>query len=528
MRGAARDAESDDGLGTHKGRHIVRTTLRRSLAATAAGAVVAAAALATTGPAAVAAEAPRPVLTTFGFGGYAFGTQLATDGVVARGATLGFSELKCTQAAGRAPATGSVTGDAFEAAVPARLRSLVDAVGVLRTSNRSYRADGGAVNASESRTSLDGLAIGGATLGDIPVPRLVVTGLTSTAVARHVAGKGYQSIRGFGFADLDLEVPEDSVVAGTPLAELLEAVAKVDDGGPVRELVDTLTALTAGDGLIAIPNFGSIDMRAERGSRYPTGATAEASTLIVTVDPDGASGREHSPTRLTLGRAFARIGGPAHDGVFRSHSVPLELNVLGTDALSFRSDGVKSIGCEGSAGRTVRRGFPDVTLGEATTGLGALVVEGARSEFSGSQFRRGRIVDGRRTRRPWARGTMRTTISRLAVPQAGVELTDLVTAVRVNTQRLVRRNGVATYTRSVTRTVGSVRLGNRPHALPAVGEEVTFDFDGGRGVLEVLPTGSGRMGRTVVPLRLTLFPGDGGDVLRMVIGEASMHVARRN
>lgn len=528
MRGAARDAESDDGPGTHKGRHIVRTTLRRSLAATAAGAVVAAASLAASGPAAVAAEAPRPVLTTFGFGGYAFGTQLASNGVVARGATLGFSELKCTQAAGRTPATGSVTEAAFEAAVPAEVRSLVDATGPLRTSNRAYRADGGAVNASESRASLAGVAIGGATLGDIAVPRLVLTGLSSTAVARHVAGRGYQSIRGFGFADLDLEVPQDSVVAGTPLADLLEAVEQADKGGPVRQLVDTLVALTTGAGVITIPNFGSIDMRAERGARYATGATAEASTLIVTLDPDGASGREYSPTRLTLGRAFARIGGPAHDGVFRSYSAPLDLNVLGTDALSFRSDGVKSIGCEGSAGRTVRSSFPDVTLSDATTGLGALVVQGARSEFSGAQYRRGRVVQGRRTRSPWARGTMRTTIARLAIPQAGVELTDLVTAVSINTQRLVRHDGVPTYTRSVTRTAGSVRLGGQPYALPAVGEAISFDFDGGRGVLEALATGSGRMGRTVRPLRLTLFPDDGGVVLQMVIGEASMHLARKN
>lgn len=288
-----------------------------------------------------------------------------------------------------------------------------------------------------------------------------------------------------------------------PLADLLAAVDAVDDGGPVRELVDTLVSLTTQTGPIAIPN------------------------LAVTIDPDGAAGEEFSPTRLTLGRTFARIGGPAHDGVFRSHSVPLDLNLLGVDASSLRSDAVKSIACEGSRGETVRRSFPDIGLADETTGLGLLLMEDARAEFSGTQFRSGRIVAGRRTDRPRARGTMRTTIAELAIPQAGVALTDRVTSVRVNTQRLVKRNGVRTYTRWSPAPSARCAWATSPTRSPPSARPSPSSSTGARGPgvprHRFRPHGKDGPAPPADPL-----PRRRWHVLRMVIGEASMHVARKS
>lgn len=501
----------------------MNTILRRSLAATAAGALVAAGSLALTAPTATAAAEDHRALarTGFGYAAYSFGSQLVVDGVEPLSARRGYSEIKCTAFSGRA-SNASILPAEVEEMLPQNVRDILD-LGVLKTANETFTANGGKVHGTKGVASLASLSVGGQVVEDLTLPKLTIKGLTSTAVAQHTAGKGYRSIRDFDLGRLEIDIAEDSVVAGTPLADLLEVIEQAT--GEVTQnvdpIIDELLALTTEFGVIDIPGLGAIALRGQGGRATATGATAEAYTLDLKIDPDGAKGAEWAPTRLKLGRAFTRIGGPVYGGVFRSHSVPFKLSLLTSDLLTLQTAGTQAMPCEGTGGKTRTHRFP---RHQVLSALGAISVDGATATFSGKHFRSGRIVDGRTTSRPYSVSAMQTRIGEFAIPLAGVSIKDLVTKVVVNTQEPVVRNGQRTMVRSITRSASEVLLGGQAHKLPAAGQLINFRFDGGSGVLEGLPIGKGFYGKSVKPLRLTLFSSDTEDIVRIVIGEANANL----
>jgi hypothetical protein len=501
----------------------VTKNLRRSIAATAAGAVVAAGSLAFTAPSAVSAaqDAPRPVRTMFGYAAYSFGSQLVVDGIEPLSARRGFAEIKCTQFSGRQTGA-SVLPAEVEELLPPQVRDILD-LGVLKTSNDTFTTAGGKVHGTRGIASLARLSVGGQVVDGLELPRLTIKSLSSTAIARHTAGKGYESLKRFSLGDIAIEVPEGSPVAGTPLEDLLEVIDEVTAGTAVLDdVVNELLALTGEFGVIEIPNLGSIALRGRGGRATRSGATSEAYTLDLKIDPDGAEGKDWAPARLKLGRAFARIGGPVRGGVFRSHSVPFKLSVLNNEMLTFQTAGTQAMPCQGTPGGKVRtHRFPNGRIGSA---LGLITVTDAVAQFSGRHVKTGRILNGRRTNRPWHTSMMRTTVGEVAVPLAGVSIKNLVTAVAVNTRKPVMRRGRQTMIRSITRKVDEVILGDVAHELPAVGEVIEFTFDGGTGYLEGLRLGNGYFGRSVKPLKLTLLSDATEDVLQMVIGEANANV----
>lgn len=502
----------------------MKTTLRRTFAATAATAFAAAGSLAMTASpvAAAAADGPNLVRTPFAFQANTSATRLVVDGIEPLALRLGATTLRCTQVANGAAQKSGILPEEIASALPAEVRDIVDA-GPLSTSSRSYTAEGGELNVTESVSRLAGLTLGGIEVPGLgKLPRLELGAVTSKAVAQHRAGKGYSAATDFSLLDFDLDlngvpVPEELKPVLDPILDLVDQV----EAG-TKELDNLLTLVEQTllqNGRLEIPGLGYLELRGKVQRADRQGAVAAARPLTFVVDPDGA-GTEWSQTGVELGRARAAIGGPVYGTVFRSHSVPLSVSLLGLEPLTFQSDTPAVLPCQGTGGQWVTRKH---AIGSLLTQLGVISVSGAKSMYKGEHFARGRVVDGRVTKQPWSRGVMRTDVGEISIPFAGLTLTNLTTEVAVNTRKLlkVKNQPLRTYVERAT-VLGKVKLGDQLLPLPVVGKPLEFSFgNGGEGVLAALPSGTGRLGRAFKPLVLKLVA-PGFDVLTMRIGEANI------
>lgn len=504
----------------------MKTTLRRTLAATAASAVAAAGTLAMTASPVAAAAADvgaKPVRTPFAFQANTSASRLVVDGIEPLALRLGATTLRCTQVANGGAEKSGILGDDIEAALPAEVRDIVQS-GPLSTASRSYTAEGGKVHATESVSRLAGLTLGGVQVDGLgTLPRLELGAVTSKAVAQHRAGKGYSAVTDFDLLDFDLDL------AGNPVTEQLQPIVdllnQVKEGtAALDELLTQVEQTLLQQGRLVIPGLGYLELRGKVQRADRQGALAAARPLTFVVDPDGA-GTEWAQTAVELGRARAAIGGPVYGTVFRSHSVPLSVSLLGLEPLTFQSDTPAVLPCQGTDDRWVTRKH---AIGTLASQLGLISVTGAKSMYKGDHFARGRVVEGRVTNQPWSRGVMRTDVGEISIPFAGLTLTDLTTEVAINTRKLikVKNQRLRTYVQRAT-VDGTVKLGDRTLPLPAVGKPLEFTFgNGGEGILAALPSGTGRLGRAYKPLVLKLIA-PGFDVLTMRIGEANIFAKQK-
>lgn len=508
----------------------MKTTLRRTLAATAASAVAAAGTLAMTASPVAAAAADggaKPVRTPFAFQANTSASRLVVDGIEPLALRLGATTLRCTQVANGGAEKSGILGDDIEAALPEEVRSIVES-GPLSTASRAYTAEGGAVSATESVSRLAGLTLGGVEVPGLgKLPLLDLGAVTSKAVAQHRAGKGYSARTEFSLLDFDLDlngvpVPEELAPILNPILDLVQ---QVEDGtAALDELLTQVEQTLLQNGRLEIPGLGYLELRGKVQRADRQGALAAARPLTFVVDPDGA-GTDWSQTAVELGRARAAIGGPVYGTVFRSHSVPLSVSLLGLEPLTFQSDTPAVLPCQGTGGQWVTRNH---AIGSLLTQLGVITVGGAKSMYKGEHFARGRVVKGRVTDQPWSRGVMRTDVGEISIPFAGLTLTDLTTEVAVNTRKLikVKNQPLRTYVQRAT-VAGKVKLGDQVLPLPVVGKPLEFTFgNGGEGILAALPSGTGRLGRAYKPLVLKLIA-PGFDVLTMRIGEANIFAKQK-
>ncbi|NYG55423.1 hypothetical protein [Nocardioides perillae] len=515
----------------------MKTTLRRTLAATAASAVAAAGTLAMTASPVAAAAADggaKPVRTPFAFQANTSASRLVVDGIEPLALRLGATTLRCTQVANAPAQERGILTEQFEAALPEEVREIINS-GPLSTSSRSYTANGGRLHVSESVSRLAGLELGGIPIdGFGTLPRLELGTVVSKAIAQHSKSGGYSARTDFSLLDFDLDLGDNPV---TPqLQPILDLLEQVEAGAaPVSALLAEVEKALLSAGGLVIPNLGALQLRGFVERDDNRGALAAARPLTFVVDPDGpitkdaqgnvTGGDDWAQTAVELGRARAAIGGPVYGTVFRSHSVPLSVSLLGLEPLTFQSDTPAVLPCQGTGGQWVTRNH---AIGSLLTQLGVISVGGAKSMYKGEHFARGRVVKGRVTNQPWSRGVMRTDVGEISIPFAGLTLTDLTTEVAVNTRKLikVKNQPLRTYVQRAT-VAGKVKLGDQVLPLPVVGKPLEFTFgNGGEGILAALPSGTGRLGRAYKPLVLKLIA-PGFDVLTMRIGEANIFAKQK-
>ncbi len=294
--------------------------------------------LVVTGPSAEAAQAGDLSLTHYGFQSTATGTRVTVGAASLKTLRNAYSTIACTRMAGRSSRAGSL--DAVNEVNP-----LVKIDGFV-SSNRTYR-DGRRVGAVGTST------IGSVLLGPADSLHLSLDGLTVTADAFHKA-TGYGATTGIRLGDLEIVDPTGSldplVGDGSPLGTLLEQLQQ----NAIKPALQTI----ADNGVIEIPNLGSIGVGRQRTHKGAGYAVASVDALILRLDQDGNTNPDQgdddsTDSTVRLGHAWSRIAGGASSAVFQGAGRGAQFNLVDGQTLFGRINS-KTVPCEGTDG-LVRR-----------------------------------------------------------------------------------------------------------------------------------------------------------------------------
>lgn len=435
-------------------------TLRRTLAASTVAAALAAT-LATT-PTAVADQAkpssPKAAsLSNFGFKGVAEGIKLYLNNAQVKTLNDGSAPLRCTRKIGRDNTARSVlsTPEDFP---------LFD---LSAATSRTLTYSDGARKGVRATSTMGDIRIGDLELG---TPVVTVKGLTTVADAFHDA-KGYGHEESISRLDLSIEgLPAE---ISEPLQELLDAI----DTGLLQPVLDALDGLP-----VEIPDLGTIALSGRSkgvASKHHSESDAAALELVVT-----ATGETQ---KLLLGHSRARIGGPAYGGVFRSTSMPMEVDVL--DGVA-RFGGVRPrpIPCEGTAGKVKTRQLDSASVLLPQQLLAG--VTGIEYAFMGDQRKDGT-----------AKGFNSQKIGAFTIDQLGLSIEGIQS--RVNTKKVTSAKTRSGY-RVVSKpsfSVGQIMYNGTAYAAPLPGKLLVLE---GLGVVESRVVEATKWGKRVTALRLTL------------------------
>lgn len=381
-------------------------------------------------------------ISRFGYKSNVFGTKVLVDNVELRNLKDAFAQLKCTRRT-------NVDIVKHSKVSTAELPIDNDLVHISPSTSRSTTYRDGAVHGVRGINTIADIALGGELPGGIKTPVLKIRGLESVADAFHTQGKGFGHAESFGFRGISLAMPEDSDIP-PEVQDLLDIVNQVNV--PVSDVVNQLIDLLESVGVIEIPGLGSIALGRSFGNATTSRASSEAYALRIGV----RNPSDDSTTMLQLGRAVSRISRGVPSGVFRSQMTALEL-LSGNDALHLGNVLQRSIPCEGTHGKTIRK---RVNAAKVLQGA-AVSLEGVEYAYLGKQLANGK-----------AKGKVRTTIAKASIPAVDMVIEGITSGVRVRSTgpgRKVKRFPFV--------SIGSVKVAGEEIALPRPGGEV--DFDGG-------------------------------------------------
>ncbi|MCW2793296.1 MAG: hypothetical protein JWO76_2394 [Nocardioides sp.] len=456
----------------------MKTSVRRALAATTICAAVAGTLAA--GPFASADQARAGSghkLSAFGYKGTAVGAQLTTGNVQTLSAKDAEAPLRCTRMTGRDVQQSSI--------LSAPDNSLIQLSGS-DSKTFSYREAGQygvrAVN------HLGDIVLGGTLPGqDESTPIVTLRGLTTTADAFHTA-KGYGHKESFTAPELTIDtsvLTDNGVPIPQELTDLLDALTAT--GG---ELAGQVITVLQENGVIEIPQLGSIAMGFKKGNATKHGAESDVKALEFKIT---ATGEEQD---LQLGHARAVIGGPAPAGVFRSTSMPLDLKA-GDGVLHLGGVQPRTIPCQGTGGRTVHKHLDSASL--APNGI-VIGLKGIDYTFRGTQHRDG-TADGFDAQR----------IGSLEIPSLQLSIEGIYS------RATSRMNPSGKVVKGHSASVGKITYQGETIAAPAPGKAVKL---GDVAVLEGMAFHNNKWGNRVTALRLTLLE----DNIVMDLGIAASQV----
>lgn len=457
----------------------MKTSVRRALAATTICAAIAAPLAA--GPIASAEQGRAGNghrISGFGYKGTAVGAKLVTGNVQTLSAKDAVAPLRCTRMTGR-----NIQESSLLSAPENSLITLSASV----SKTVSYREAG--QSGVRAINTLGDVELGGTLPGqDTSTPIVTLKGLTTTADAFHTA-KGYGHKESFTAPELaiDVSVLTDNGVPIPPeLTDLLDALTST--GG---ELVGQVITVLQDNGVIEIPQLGSIAMGYTKGHASKNGAESDVKALVFKIT---ATGEEQS---LQLGSARAVIGGPAPAGVFRSTSMPLDLQA-GDGLLHLGGVKPRTIPCRGTGGRTVQKHLSTASL--APNGL-LIALKGIDYTFRGTQHRNGT-----------ANGFDAQKIGSLEIPSLQLVINNIVAR---STAKTTKPGGKVH--RASSGSVGTITYQGATIAAPARGKVVQL---GDIGYLEGMAVDNNKWGNRVTALRLTLLQ----DNIVMDLGIAASQV----
>lgn len=442
----------------------MKQTIRRTLAATAMGALVVTGTVAvTTTASAERATADRGSdnLTNYGFKGTASGARLFVNNVEVLNLNEAQAPLRCTRK--------TDWGDPVHSTLSAPEGSPIH-LSASTNQTRSYR-DGKRVGV-RATSILGDIQLGdatGETTGGIPTPTVTIAGLTTVADAFHGPdGYGHEE----SITDLDLQIDLlPGQEADDQLQELLDAIPLGLD--PVLDVLEQ----TVGNAPIEIPGLGSIALGKMKGNATGRMAESDASALEIIITATGET------QRLVLGDVHSRVGGPVKASVFRSTSMPLLVDAA-EGAVQLGHVRPRTIPCEGTGGDVVTK-----KLASASVAL----PEGLLAGVTGVEY----VSMGDMRRDGTAKGYEISRIGSFSIPL--LDLTIEGISSRVGARTTEPGGDVKKSSRvSVARIVYQ----GQEIPVPAPGEGTLIE---GLGLIQTgVVTDGNRFGKRVTALRLTL------------------------
>lgn len=445
----------------------MKKTVRRTLGASTV-AVALAATMAST-PSALAEQAPSAAssaqLSNFGYKGVAEGLKLYVNNVQAKALKDGVAPLRCTRKIGREADARSVlsTPEDFP---------LFD---LSAATSRTVTYSKGARKGVRATSTMGDIVVGDLDLG---TPVVTIKGLTTVADAFHDA-QGYGHEESISQLDLSIEgLPEE---ISQPLQDLLDAI----ETGLVQPVLDVLESVGAP---IEIPDLGTIALSGRsKGTTSGHHAESDAAALELVVTATGET------QKLLLGHSRARIGGPAYGGVFRSTSMPLEVDAL--DGLA-RFGGIRPrpIPCEGTRGKVRTR-----SLGSASVLLPEQLlagVDGIEYKYMGQQR-----PDGT------AEGFNSQKVGSFSIQSLGLEITGIESKVVTRKVKSDKTQSGYRVISKPTFSVAKIVYNGTEYAVPRPGKLLVID---GLGVIQTRVVEATKWGKRVTALQLVL--SDYGDI----------------
>ena len=446
----------------------MKKTLRRTIAASTLSAALAAT-MASTPSLAEQAEpgssAKAAQLSKFGYKGVAEGVKLYVNNVQVKALKDGVAPLRCTRKIGRESDARSLlsTPEDFP---------LFD---LSAATSRTVTYSQGARKGVRATSSMGDIVVGDFDLG---TPVVTIKGLTTVADAFHDK-KGYGHEESISRLDLSIDgLPEE---ISQPLQDLLDAI----ETGLLEPVLEVLESVGAP---IEIPDLGTIALSGRsKGTTSGHHAESDAAALEFVVTATGET------QKLLLGHSRARIGGPAHGGVFRSTSMPLEVDAL-DGAARFGGVRPRPIPCEGTGGQVRTR-----TLDSASVLLPQSLlagVTGIEYKYMGKQHRNGT-----------AEGFNSQTVGSFTIDQLGLSIEGIQSKVvtkKVESNKT--RSGYKVISKP-TFSVAKIVHDGTEYATPRPGKLLIID---GLGVIQTRVVEATKWGKRVTALELVL--SDYGDI----------------
>ena len=403
----------------------MKITLRRSIAATSLVAMTMASSAAPM-PAAMV-NAARLTVTDYGFSGLAFGTYATADLAALRSSRTALAIIGCTRVAGSSSLRSVAAAD-----TPSENQML--AIGAVDSATNSYR------NAETGRVgTLSTTRVASVRFGETTGPRVVLKGLVTRSHAYANANGSLGASSSFTSSD---------IIFATGNAELDNLFSQPDDA-----FAELQTLLAENGGGYVIPGLGSLHLGSKFRRVGATSAGADAIALVVHLyGADGAAGGGDD-TRVTVGRARARIDKNMTSGVFRGYAHGFQATLLDS-VLRVGPLGERRLGCQGTQGRVITDAAAGVDVGNA----GAIRVDGASATVYGQQFEDG-------SAKGWTRGR----VARIAfgTGESRTVIEDVVGRVNVH------RTAAGAVRTALTGTdVGSVTIGGEEQPTPEPGETI--------------------------------------------------------
>ncbi len=449
----------------------MKKSARRALAATTVTAALAATMAAS--PSAVAGQAApshKPAsFANYGMKGVAEGVKLYVNNVQTKSLKDAVAPLRCTRKVGRAADATSI--------LTTPENDLIELSG--STSRTTTYRDGSRYGVRAINT-LGDITLGGTLPGQSEsTPIVTLKGLQTVADSFHTP-EGYGHEESFHAPELtiDVSVLEDNGVPIPPeLTDLLDPLTQTG-----QELTgQVIEVLQQAGGVIDIPELGSIGLGRLKGVAKKNHAESDAAALEFVITATGET------QKLLVGHSRSRIGGPAPSGVFRSTSMPLEVDAL-DGAARFGGVRPRPIPCEGTRGRSVTK-----ELGSASVLLPQSLlagVQGIEYTYMGDQHRDGT-----------AEGFNSQKVGSFTIDSLGLEITGIQSKV---VTKKVRSTKTASGYKVISQpkfSVAKIVYNGTEYAVPKPGKLLTID---GLGVVETRVVEATKWGKRVTALRLTL------------------------